>query len=113
MGFFHLSDFHFSSPFPPPSSSATYTKLFVATGASASSFSDPTPELLADVEIVDLVELDHPCTKPRDFPEPMTGAVGAFVDGAPVICGGYYEDGSDRCYRVSKSCFFSQTCTEY
>ena len=33
----------------------TFTKLFVATGATARSFNDASPELLDDVEIVDLV----------------------------------------------------------
>ena len=75
----------------------------MATGASASSFNDPSPELLSDVEIVDLVELNHTCPKPADFPEPMTGAVGAYIDGAAVVCGGFYDDGNDHCYKVGKN----------
>ncbi len=86
---------------------SSYTKLFVAIGATAESFGEGEPELLDDVEIVDLIELDHPCIKPAPFPVPMSGAVGAYVDGAPTICGGMYEDGSDHCYRVRVICVHS------
>ena len=45
-------------------------------------------------------ELDHACLKPKPFPKAMTGAVGAYIDGAPLVCGGLYEDERDKCYRV-------------
>ncbi len=83
----------FKSTFFP----ASWTKLLVATGQTDLSSSTVT----ADVEVIDLKELHHLCPKPADFPAAVSGAVGAFIAGQPVICGGTYEDGHDRCYAYS------------
>ena len=50
-----------------------------------------------DVEIIDLSSLERVCTKPADLDEGFSslGAVGAFIEGRPIICGG--KTGRDTC----------------
>ena len=47
---------------------------------------DPTSSA-TKTEIVDVV--NGGCADLADFPLPINGAVGAYLHGTPVVCGGY------------------------
>ena len=42
-----------------------------------------------DVELVDLSGQERICRKPQDFLGATESAVGAFVQGKAIVCGGY------------------------
>ena len=73
-------------------STANYTKVMIVTGYPLSSATRTT-------EIVDVAN-DVACSDLADFPVELSGAVGANLDGTPVVCGGGGNSGSlDTCYR--------------
>ena len=45
------------------------------------------------------VESGETCADLADFPVENRGAVGANLDGTPVVCGGYSSGYSRKCYR--------------
>ena len=52
-------------------------------------------------EIVDVAN-GVSCSDLSDFPDDIIGAVGANLDGTPVVCGGYGSSvWSDKCYRLT------------
>ena len=52
-------------------------------------------------EVVDVVN-GETCADVADFPLPNTGAVGANLDGTPVLCGGYdYPTYYQTCYKFT------------
>ena len=57
------------------------------------------PELKSNVEFLDVAAEIGICTKPADFPNGKDlgmGAVGAFVNGMPIVCGG--TEGGRECH---------------
>ena len=56
-------------------------------------------DLKSDVELIDVSSEGGICTKPGDFPDGKDyglGAVGAFIDGMPTVCGGL--EGGRECH---------------
>ena len=53
-------------------------------------------------EIVDVVN-GVSCSDMADFPVELSSAVGANLDGTPVVCGGYgcSSEQLDKCYRMT------------
>ena len=57
------------------------------------------PDLKSNVELLDVSLQGGICTKPADFPDGKDlglGAVGAFIDGMPTVCGG--REGGRECH---------------
>ena len=51
-------------------------------------------------EIVDVAN-GVSCSDLSDFPDDIIGAVGANLDGTPVVCGGYTSGPSEKCYKFT------------
>ena len=73
--FYSISNLFFFGP--------TGIKVMITTGFPTSSATTRT------TEVVDVV-IGETCADLIDFPLPITGAVGANLDGTPVVCGGTY-----------------------
>ena len=57
------------------------------------------PDLKTDIELIDVSPEGGVCTKPADFPGEVDlskGAIGAFVEGMPMVCGGI--EGQKECH---------------
>ena len=73
------------------------TKILVATGW-------PEEDCMANSEVMDLVDKSLSCQNLAPFAKKTRGAIGALVNGIPLICGGYSSFGySDECYKITKS----------
>ena len=78
-----------SSIFPGPLTSG---QLFIGPGYA---------DYFNAIEVLDLTsDPPLPCSKPSDYPIGVYGASGAFIDEAPIVCGGFGPgDITDQCYR--------------